>query len=141
MVGGASALAPQLLHAMVAPPSITVYKSPSCGCCKEWVKHMTKAGFTVQVHDVDDVTEMKKTAGVPDKLASCHTALVGKYVIEGHVPADLVTKMLNDKATFLGLAVPGMVQGSPGMETGAKQPYDVISFTRYGKSSVYASRS
>ena len=141
MVGSASALVPQLLHAMVTPPTVTVYKSPSCGCCKEWVKHMTKAGFTVQVHDVDDVTEMKKTAGVPDKLASCHTALVGKYVIEGHVPADLVTKMLNEKATFLGLAVPGMVQGSPGMETGAKQPYDVISFTRDGKSSVYASRS
>ena len=141
LVGGASALAPQLLHAMVAPPSLTVYKSPSCGCCKEWVKHMIKAGFTVQVHDVDDVTEMKKTAGVPDKLASCHTALVGKYVIEGHVPADLVTKMLNEKATFLGLAVPGMVQGSPGMETGPKQPYQVLAFTRDGKSSVYASRS
>ena len=78
---------------------------------------------------------------MPDKLASCHTALVGKYVIEGHVPADLVTKMLNENATFLGLAVPGMVQGSPGMETGPKQPYDVISFTRDGKSSVYASRS
>jgi len=140
LVGGASAIAPQLLSAFAALPTVTCYKSPTCGCCKEWVTHMKKAGFTVIVHDMDDVTEMKKTAGVPDRMASCHTALVGKYVIEGHVPADLVKKMLNEKPAFLGLAVPGMVAGSPGMETGTKQPYDVVTFSRDGKSSVYAKR-
>ncbi len=140
LIGGTGVIAPRMLSAKSAPPTMTVYKSPTCGCCKEWVAHMRKAGFTLLVHDLDDVTEMKHTAGVPDKLASCHTALFGKYVIEGHVPADLVTKMLAEKPAFLGLAVPGMVAGSPGMETGQKQPYDVVSFTRDGKSSVYAKR-
>jgi hypothetical protein len=122
------------------PVGITVYKSPTCGCCGEWVNHMKSHGFNVAVHDVSDVTPMKQTMGVPEKLYSCHTAIVGRYIVEGHVPADLVHKMLDTKAAFLGLSVPGMVNGSPGMEGATKDAYDVIAFERGGKTSVYASR-
>jgi hypothetical protein len=139
----AVALAPRLARADVAAalPLITVYKSPLCGCCGEWVKHIEKAGFTTKVVAMEDLTQVKRDAGVPADLESCHTALVGKYVIEGHVPADLIKKMLDEKATFTGLAVGGMVVGSPGMEQGnMKQPYNVTAFTRGGKSTVYARR-
>ena len=135
--------APHIARAMIgtAPIPMTVYKSPSCGCCKSWVTHMQRAGFTVKVIDMDDLTTVKKNAGVPQKLQSCHTALVGGYVVEGHVPADLVKKMLNQKPQIIGLAVPGMVTGSPGMEMGdSKDPYDVIAFDRTGKTSVFAKR-
>lgn len=122
-------------------PPMTVYKSPSCGCCTKWVDHVRAAGFTVTVHDTDDVNEVKKTMGVPASLASCHTALVAGYVIEGHVPADLVKKIATEKpAKIRGLAVGGMPQGSPGMETGHKEPYDVMAFDRAGQSRVYARR-
>ena len=122
-------------------PPIIIYKSPSCGCCKEWVKHVQAAGFTAKVIDMEDLNQVKKDAGVPEDLQSCHTALVGSYVIEGHVPADLIKKMLDDKPKLTGLAVGGMIVGSPGMEQGTmKQPYNVMSFTRGGKSSVYARR-
>ena len=90
---------------------------------------------------MEDLTQVKRDAGVPADLESCHTALIGKYVVEGHVPADLIKKMLDEKATFTGLAVGGMVVGSPGMEQGSmKQPYNVTAFTRGGKSTVYARR-
>jgi hypothetical protein len=124
-----------------APIPIAVYKSPSCGCCKEWVAHLAKNGFAPTVHDLDDLTETKATLGVPHALESCHTAVTGRYVIEGHVPADLIKKLLSDAPkAVVGLAVPGMVQGSPGMETGRKEPYDVIAFTHDGKASVYGRR-
>jgi hypothetical protein len=124
-----------------APTPMTVYKSPSCGCCKEWVTHVKNNGFAPKVIDMDDLSKIKKDAGVPGSLESCHTALVGAYVIEGHVPADLVQKMLNEKPKIVGLAVGGMVVGSPGMEQGnRKQPYDVTAWTKEGKTSVYARR-
>ena len=141
--GAAAVAAPRLARAMTgaAPIPITVYKSPSCGCCKNWVTHMQGAGFAVKVIDMDDLTTVKKNAGVPQKLQSCHTALVGAYVVEGHVPADLVKKMLAQKPQITGLAVPGMVTGSPGMEMGdSKDPYDVIAFDRAGKTTVFAKR-
>ena len=141
--GAAAVAAPRLARAMTgaAPIPITVYKSPSCGCCKNWVTHMQGAGVAVKVIDMDDLTTVKKNAGVPQKLQSCHTALVGAYVIEGHVPADLVKKMLAQKPQITGLAVPGMVTGSPGMEMGdSKVPYDVIAFDRAGKTTVFAKR-
>lgn len=141
--GAAAVAAPRFARAMIsaAPILMTVYKSPSCGCCKSWVTHMQGAGFTVKIIDLDDLTTVKKNAGVPQKLQSCHTALVGGYVVEGHVPADLVKKMLNQKPPITGLAVPGMVTGSPGMEMGdSKDPYDVIAFDRTGKTSVFAKR-
>jgi hypothetical protein len=135
-------LAPRALRANTAPlPLMTIYKSPSCGCCKDWVKHVQAAGFKTKIVDMDDLTQVKKDAGVPEDLQSCHTALVGAYVVEGHVPADLVQKLLTDKTKLTGLAVGGMVVGSPGMEQGSmKQPYNVMAFTRGGKSTVYARR-
>ena len=141
--GAAAVAAPRLARAMTgaAPIPLTVYKSSSCGCCKNWVTHMQGAGFAVQVVDMDDLTAVKKNAGVPQSLQSCHTALVGAYVVEGHVPADLVKKMLNQKPQITGLAVPGMVTGSPGMEMGdSKVPYDVIAFDRAGKTTIFAKR-
>ncbi len=133
LTAGAGAAAPL--------PPMTVYKSPSCGCCNEWVTHAQKNGFTVKSVNMDDLTQIKRDAGVPASLESCHTVLVGTYVLEGHVPADLVKKMLDEKPKIAGLAVAGMVVGSPGMEQGSmKQPYNVIAFTRDGKTSVYARR-
>ncbi|MBM4193818.1 MAG: DUF411 domain-containing protein [Gemmatimonadetes bacterium] len=135
----------ELLAESAAPaaplPPMTVYKTPTCGCCKDWVKHAQAAGFQVKSIDLTDLTKIKQDAGVPAELESCHTVLVGKYVIEGHVPADLVKKVLDEKPPIIGLAVAGMVVGSPGMEQGnMKQPYKVIAFSKGGKSSVYAQR-
>lgn len=124
-----------------APIAITVYKTPTCGCCKEWVAHLAKNGFAPTVHDLDDLTQTKASLGVPRALESCHTAVVGRFAIEGHVPADLIKKLVGESPkTIVGLAIPGMVQGSPGMESGRKEPYDVLAFTRDGKTSVYARR-
>ena len=123
---------------------ITVYKTPTCGCCKEWVKHVNASGFfKATVHDLDDLSSIKRSLGVPAALESCHTAVVGRLVIEGHVPADLIRKVgadPNPPQGIAGLAVPGMVAGSPGMETGTKEPYDVIAFYTNGKTSIYAHR-
>ena len=136
-----AALAPCEVFAAAAPIPMTVYKSPTCGCCKEWVAHVQKNGFAPKVIDMDDLTKVKKDAGVPDALQSCHTALVGAYVVEGHVPADLVQKMLTEKPKIVGLAVAGMVVGSPGMEQGnQKVPYQVTAWTKDGKTSTYARR-
>jgi len=95
---------------------LVVYKSPSCGCCTEWIKHMQNNGFTVEVHDHNDVSPIKKLMGVPRNLQSCHTAKVGDYVIEGHVPASDVKRLLEEKTNVIGLTAPGMPHGSPGME-------------------------
>ncbi|MDQ8165148.1 MAG: DUF411 domain-containing protein [Gemmatimonadota bacterium] len=136
-----SGFATQAGAAKAAPIPMTVYKSPSCGCCKEWVTHAQKNGFAPKVVDMQDLTQVKKDAGVPGELESCHTVLVGSYVVEGHVPADLVHKMLKEKPAIVGLAVAGMVVGSPGMEQGnQKQPYEVTAWTKAGKTSVYARR-
>jgi len=117
-----------------------VHKSPTCDCCAKWVDHAKAAGFTPQVHDMPDVEPIKSKNRVPERVWSCHTTLVGGYVIEGHVPLDLVQKLLKEKPAILGLAVPGMVAGSPGMEGGAKEAYDVVSFDKDGKTAVYARR-
>jgi len=107
---------------------VTVYKSPTCGCCGEWVKHMQANGFSVTVHEVEDVTPYRRRSMVPDYLASCHTALIGGYAIEGHVPAADIRRLLRERPRVVGLAVPGMVVGSPGMEQGPPQPYSTIAF-------------
>jgi hypothetical protein len=119
---------------------VTVYKSASCGCCAKWIDHLRAAGFTVVVHDTDDLDEVMADFNVPRQLASCHTAKVGPYVIEGHVPADLIAKALKEHPAIAGLALPGMVTGSPGMEGGAAQPYDIVAWTAAGHTSVYAHR-
>ena len=127
------------VHAV--PRTITVYKDPACGCCKEWVKHVSAAGFTATVHDTADMDAVKRAMGVPESLASCHTARVGSYIIEGHVPADLIDRLLADAPVARGLAVPGMPMGSPGMEMGGrKDKFDVMIFEKSGKSRVFASR-
>ena len=127
-------------HVMAAGlPTVEVYKSPSCGCCTLWVEHMQQSGFKVNVHNVRDVTPMRANAGVPDAMGSCHTGLVGGYAIEGHVPAADVKRLLRERPKATGIAVPGMVQGSPGMEQGGrKDPYSVILFNKGGRSFVFA---
>ena len=115
-----------------AVPLVTVYKNPSCGCCGDWVKHMRANGFRVETRDVPDVTPIRQRSMVPDALASCHTALVGGYAIEGHVPAADVRRLLRERPSLIGLSVPGMVVGSPGMETGPAQPFATIAFDERG---------
>jgi hypothetical protein len=123
----------------VAP--MQVYKTPTCGCCSKWVEHVKAAGLAAEAHDMADVSPVKARAGVPADLHSCHTALVQGYVIEGHVPADVIKKLLTDKPAVAGIAVPGMPIGSPGMEQGdRKDPYEIIAFTKDGTRSVYATR-
>jgi hypothetical protein len=142
---GAVMVLPRALRATSAPPvPMTVYKSATCGCCKEWIKHVEKNGFAVKAIDLDDgaLDKIKKESGVIPSLQSCHTAIVGAYTIEGHVPADLIKQVLTEKPAIGGLTVAGMVVGSPGMEQGnAKVPYDVIAFERGGKPlKIYARR-
>ncbi|HEX6927038.1 MAG TPA: DUF411 domain-containing protein [Longimicrobiaceae bacterium] len=127
-------------YALASRQEILVYKSPTCGCCSNWVDHMAEAGFQPTVRDVADVSPLKRDVGVPAGLDSCHTALVGGYFVEGHVPADLVQKLLKEKPKAAGLAVPGMPMGSPGMEGPTRQPYDVLLVMRDGTTRVYASR-
>ena len=107
---------------------VTVYMSPACGCCEEWEKHMRAAGFRLETFKLADVTPMKHKLGLPDSLWSCHTAVVAGYVIEGHVPASDIKRLLHERPSLRGLAVPGMVVGSPGMETGPAQPYETLAF-------------
>lgn len=124
-----------------ALPPMTVYKSASCGCCAAWVDHARKHGFTVRVVDTEDLASVKREMGIPTRLQSCHTVMVGTYVVEGHVPADDVKKLLATKPKVRGLAVPGMPVGSPGMEQGPTAGYDryeVLAFTAAGVTSVFA---
>lgn len=116
--------------------TIVVYKSPTCGCCGEWVKHLESHGFKVEVRQVADPAAAMREHGVPQDLASCHTALVKDYVIEGHVPAGDIIRLLREHPALAGLAAPGMPTGSPGMD-GARVPYNVIAFTANGTFSLY----
>lgn len=118
---------------------ITVYKTPTCGCCALWVDHMRANGFRVAVTDVAQLAPVKQTHGVPADMATCHTGKIGGYFVEGHVPAEDVRRMLRERPDIIGIAVPGMPQGSPGMETGAVESYDVIAIGRDGSRKVWAS--
>lgn len=129
-------------HAPAVPAdstTVTVWKSPTCGCCTKWVDHMREEGFTVVTIDTSDVNPVKRRHGVASDLGSCHTATVGGYVVEGHVPAADVRRLLAERPPVVGLAVPGMPTGSPGMEGPFSQKYDVIAFDRSGGRSVFAS--
>ena len=117
---------------------VVVYKSPTCGCCNDWVSHLRENGFKVTVHDRRNMNPIKHQMGVPQRLQSCHTAQVGEYVIEGHVPADDIVRLLRERPAVQGLTVPGMPMGSPGMEGPRKDPYEVLTFQPDGKTSVYA---
>ena len=119
---------------------ITVWKTPDCGCCKEWIAHLQKNGFEVLAKDVPDTAPIRQRLGLPAKFGSCHTAQIGAYVLEGHVPAQEVRRLLREQPKAVGLAVPGMPVGSPGMEVGSRQdPYDVLLVMADGSSRVYQS--
>ncbi len=121
-------------------PLIEVWKDANCGCCKDWVSHLEAGGFQVRVHDSGN-TAARTRLGIPDKLGSCHTAQVGGYAIEGHVPARDIHRLLKERPKAIGLAVPGMPVGSPGMDApvygGRKDPYDVLLVLEDGKSRIY----
>jgi hypothetical protein len=128
---------PAIVRAEKAP-LIQVYKSPTCSCCSKWADHMRDAGFEVSSTDVRDVNLYKLEYAVPAQLRSCHTAIVNGYVVEGHVPADDVIRMLRDKPASKGLAVPGMPIGSPGMEGANPVRYETLSFDATGETAVFA---
>ena len=115
-----------------------VYKSPSCGCCGKWIEHLKKAGFKVESHDVTDVSGTRAKLGMPHKYGSCHTAKVGNYVLEGHVPAADIKRLLKEKPKALGIAVPGMPAGSPGMDIPNSPSYETLLVQTDGTSSVFA---
>lgn len=117
---------------------ITVYKSPTCGCCDKWVSHLEESGFEVKAVNRQDLNTVKTEAGVPKRLASCHTAIIDGYTIEGHVPADDIRRLLHERPDVAGLTVPGMPMGSPGMEGHRKDNYRVLTFTRTGDTSVFS---
>jgi hypothetical protein len=129
------------VHRHVPPVAVTVYKNAQCGCCNNWVEHLRKAGFDVAAKDVDDLAAIKSKLGVPASLGSCHTAMVEGYVVEGHVPAADIRKLLTKKPKVAGIAVPGMPMGSPGMEVPGvpADKYDVTAFAKDGKQRVFAS--
>lgn len=117
---------------------VVVYKSPSCGCCADWVSHLKQNGFSVEVHNQRDMRSIKEKMGVPGRLQSCHTAKVGGYIIEGHVPAVDITRLIKNKPKIKGLAVPGMPMGSPGMDGPRKDAYNVLTFQASGEVSIYS---
>ena len=125
-----------LVSAPAAATDIDVYKDPNCGCCQRWVEHLQANGFSVKVHDVADFMQYKQ--GVPSELAACHTAKVGGYLIEGHVPASDIRRLLKERPKVSGIAVPGMPAGSPGMEGPRAQRYEVLTFDKDGNTAVFA---
>lgn len=123
-----------------ARDAMIVWKNESCGCCKLWVRHLEEAGFTVQVHDIENMGPTKERVGIPAAMGSCHTGEIAGYFIEGHVPAEDIKRLLSERPAAKGLTVPGMPLGSPGMEqpSGEVQPYDVFLVAADGSTSVYA---
>jgi len=120
------------------PTRVVTWRSPTCGCCEKWADHLEAAGFRVELREVPDVAPVKASHGVPPALAACHTALVEGYVVEGHVPAADVARLLAERPAIRGLAVPGMPEGSPGMEGPNPERYRVLSFDEAGRVEVFA---
>lgn len=142
LAGIAALLAPGWAAAQAPSVHVEVWKSPTCGCCKDWITHMEKSGFRFTVHEVGN-TAMRQRMKVPMALGSCHTAVIGRYAIEGHVPARDVQRLLKEKPDAIGLTVPGMPVGSPGMDGseygGRKDPYDVLLIAMDGSTRVFSS--
>jgi hypothetical protein len=142
LVGGFTVAATSLVAAAPASarPAMRVHRDPSCGCCEAWVAHVRRAGFEARIEVAADIDAVKQRLGVPEALASCHTAEIDGYLVEGHVPAEIVTRLLAERPAILGLAVPGMPIGSPGMETPgmAPEPFQVIAFEAGGRTSIFA---
>lgn len=139
-IAAGAVLALPAVAGAAAPVKITTYRNPSCGCCLKWVAAARDAGFDVTVVPVDDIMAVKAKHGVPDAVMSCHTSLVGPYVVEGHVPFEPIRRLLKQKPKLKGIGVAGMPAGAPGMEvpSGAKQSFDVMAFDAAGKLSKFA---
>jgi hypothetical protein len=135
LIAGAASMLQFGTLSAASEPVITVHRDPNCGCCLGWVQHLQKAGFPTKVLETKDLDAVKARLGVPDDLAACHTAVISDYVIEGHVPAVALKRFLAEKPNATGLAVPGMPVGSPGMEGGKPEPYEVILFGPAGRRS------
>lgn len=136
---GAIAFAAMFVGSAAHAATMTVYKSPSCGCCAKWVEHAERHGFTVKVVPTADMMALKQRLGVPDEAISCHTSKVGNYIVEGHVPAADIKRLLAQKPKALGIAVAGMPMGSPGMEQGGhRQPFPTLLIKADGTTSVFA---
>lgn len=129
----AAALIAPTFSVAAQTPAIRVHKDPNCGCCSGWVRHLKSAGFNVTVQEERNLQDIRKRLGVPTDLAACHTAEAGGYVIEGHVPALAIQRLLKERPVATGAAVPGMPVGSPGMEGGAPERYAVILFGLDGR--------
>lgn len=142
LAGAAALLGPAWAAAQAPSVHVEVWKSPTCGCCKDWITHMEKSGFRFTVHEVGN-TAMRQRLKIPMALGSCHTAVIGRYAIEGHVPARDVQRLLKEKPDAIGLTVPGMPVGSPGMDGpeygGRKDPYDVLLIAMDGSTRVFSS--
>lgn len=137
----AGCILPLVAYAEGPGPEVVVYKDPACGCCGKWVEHMERSGFRVTARNVGDLATVKRKQRVPQPLGSCHTALVAGYTIEGHVPADAVRRLLRQRpAGVIGLAVPGMPLGSPGMESPTPQRYEILAFYGNGSTRVFERR-
>lgn len=142
---GAAAVTAPLAGWTQTKPLVEVWKTATCGCCHDWVAHLEANGFQVKTHDISDTAKeaQRRQLGMADKFGSCHTALIGGYVIEGHVPAREIRRLLKERPKAVGLTVPGMTVGSPGMDGpaygGRKDPYAVLLVQRDGGSSVYQS--
>jgi hypothetical protein len=133
-------MAPRSARAGEDAAALTVYKDPSCGCCTKWIEHLRASGLRPTVHDRTDMDALKDGLGVPAALRSCHTAVAGKYVVEGHVPAADIKRLVNTAPKgIIGIAVPGMPAGSPGMEMGGRiDRYDVLAFSANGATTTFA---
>lgn len=136
-VGGVTLLMPMAGAFATKSRLIKIYKSPYCGCCSQWTKILQKSGYDTKVIKMDDVSPIKKMARLPADFASCHTAIIDGYVVEGHVPVEAIEKMLAERPKIAGIAVPGMIDGTPGMPGPNAQPYNVVAYTRDGKKTVY----
>ena len=132
------ALATSIAQPAAAAEMVDVYKSPYCGCCGKWIDHLKADGFAARTHQVNDVPGTRQRLGMPDRLGSCHTAKVGSYLVEGHVPAADIERLLKEKPKALGLAVPSMPPGSPGMESSRPVPYETLLVAQDGGTRVYA---
>lgn len=128
-----------LASAVQAAPEkrLTAYKTPWCGCCGGWISHMRQAGWTVEVVEREDLAPIRARHGIPDRLASCHTAIVGAYAIEGHVPAGDVDRLMRERPAARALSAPGMPAGSPGMETAGREPYTTLLILNDGSTLVF----
>lgn len=128
----------QIAQAAAKPPAIAVYRDPSCRCCGGWIDHLTAQGFQAQNIETADMESLKQQYGVPDELASCHTAIVNGYVLEGHVPAADIQRLITEQPDVVRIAVPGMPVGTPGMESGERRDsFTVFSFDQQGNQAVF----